>query len=136
MDSKWEPGFAGKSAREIQRRFFLDRLVRRGRHPGRYRYRRSGLDALPGTIVLFQFAGQIIATAILDWLERFDKKGPYGGALYFDPASIKVFDPVGPDVVRAVWPKVTRFGQAKWALDPLSYPEFERQLTGIETPKL
>lgn len=137
MDSREEPGFAGKSAHTIQQEFFLDKLIRPGGHPGRFRYRRAGLAAPPGTIVLFQFAGHIIASAVLNGTERYNPpQGPHKGAMYFDPTSIKVFDPVGADVVSAIWPEVTRFGQAKWKLDGIRFPDFERRLTGVKTAKL
>jgi hypothetical protein len=88
--------------------------------------------------VLFQFAGKIIASALLTSVERFAKPetGGYEGAYYFDVNSIKVFDPVGPAVLSKFWPQVTRLGQAKWSLDPQRYSEFERNLTGVETPVL
>ena len=62
MDSKNEPGFVGCSAEEIQRQFFLKELVRPGRSPGRYAYRKVGLRAEPEQAVLFQYDGRIIAS--------------------------------------------------------------------------
>jgi hypothetical protein len=138
MDSKHEPGFVGCSAQEIQQQFFLVELARRGRPPGKYCYRKVGLRAEPGTVVLFQYAGRIIASAVLAEVERFKKTefDDVRGALYFDVKTIRIFDPVDAAFVRKIWPQVTRLGQAKWSLHPKSYEEFERQLTGVEAPEL
>jgi hypothetical protein len=138
MDSKREPGFVGCSARDIQHQFFLVELARRARPPGKYCYRKIGLRAEPGTVVLFQYDGRIIASAALAEVERFSKTelDAFRGALYFDVKTIKVFDPVDAAFIRKIWPQVTRLGQAKWSLDPGSYEEFERQLTGVESPEL
>jgi hypothetical protein len=136
MDSKEEPGFAGSSAEDVQRLFFLGELLRPDRSPGKYSYHKSGLRAEPGTVVLFQYTGKIIASAVLTAVERFQttEKGGYDGALYFDVNSIKVFDPVGVEVVVKIWPQVKRLGQAKWSLDPKHFAAFERELTGVERP--
>jgi hypothetical protein len=136
MDSKETPGFVGCSIEDVQRQFFLNELVRPDSPPGRFHYRRVGLRAEPGTVVLFQYAGKIIASAILAGIDRFEatELDRYGGAYQFDAKSIRVFDPVDAAAIRKIWPQVTRLGQAKWSLDPASYGEFERQLTGVEAP--
>jgi hypothetical protein len=59
----------------------------------------------------------------------------YKGTLYFDPKSVRVFDPVGSDVVRAIWPEFKGFSHVKWSLNPNNYPAFEKRLTGVEGPK-
>ena len=136
MDSKEEPGFAGCSAEDVQQQYFLRELLRPERPPGKYSYHKLGLRADPGTVVLFQYAGKIIASAILTDVERFQtpEKGGYDGALHFDVNSIKVFDPVGVEVVVKIWPRVKRLGRAKWSLDPKRFAAFERELTSVETP--
>jgi hypothetical protein len=138
MDSKEEPGFVGCSAEEVQQQFFLKELLRPARPPGKYHYHKLGLRAEPGTVVLFQYEGKIIASANLTSVERFDMTAPggYDGALHFDVNSIRVFDPVDAGVIGRFWPRVKRLGQAKWSLDPKRYEEFEQQLTGVETPRL
>ncbi len=133
MDSKETPGFVDCPIEDIQRQFFLGELARPGGLAGRYQYHNSGLRAEPGTVVLFQFRGKIIASAVLAKIERIDAaRGIRGGAMQFDAASIKVFDPVDASVLGKVWPQVTRLGQAKWALDPKGFTKFERLLTGVE----
>lgn len=135
MDSKDEPGFAGCDAETIQRQFFLGELIRADKAPGRFCYRRSGLNAEPGTIILFQFTGKIIASARLLSVEKYKPGGEsgYGGALMLDESSIQVFDPVGHDTIVEVWPEVKRLGQAKWSLDPAKYAAFQKRLTNIES---
>jgi hypothetical protein len=136
MDSKEEPGFVGCCAEDVQQQYFLRELLRPERPPGKYYYHKLGLRAEPGTVVLFQYAGKIIASAVLTDVERFHttEQGGYDGALHFDVHSIKVFDPVSAEVVVKIWPRVKRLGQAKWSLDPTRYAAFEQELTGIETP--
>ena len=134
MDSKATPGFVGASIEDVQRLFFLNALVVQP-VPGRFHYCKSGLRAEPGTVVLFQFQGRIIASAILVGIERFETPEPGGhvGAYLFDVESIRVFDPVDAATLGKVWPNVSRLGQAKWDLDPKGYAKFERMLTGVET---
>jgi hypothetical protein len=134
MDSKDEPGFVGCSAEEIQQHYFLNELLRPTRPPGKYCYHKLGLRAEPGTVVLFQYEGRIIASGILRCIERFEvaEPGGYHGALHFDVESIKVFDPVDAGVIAGIWPRVKRLGQAKWSLDPKRYAEFQQRLTGVE----
>ena len=136
MDSKEEPGFAGSSIWEVQRQYFLNELVRPGRPAGRFHFHKSGLRAEPGTVVLFQFGGKIIASAVLSSIERFSEAehGCFRGAFQFDAKSIRVFDPVDAAAIRKIWPQVSRLGQAKWSLDPKFYEEFERSLTGVDSP--
>ena len=138
MDSKEEPGFVGCGIDEIQRQFFLTELVRPGRPAGEFHYHKLGLRAEPGTVVLFQYAGMIVASAVLEGVERFSatERGRFGGAYHFDAKSIKIFDPVDATAIRRIWPQVTRLGQAKWSLDPESYEQFEQQLTGVESAGL
>lgn len=135
MDSKEEPGFAGCSAQVVQQQYFLGELLRSEKPAGRFLYHRTGLRAEPGTVVLFQYAGSIIASAVLTKIERFEKpEAGCSGAFYFDVDTIKVFEPVTSAVLRKIWPEVSRLGQAKWSLNPAHYPAFLRQLNNVETP--
>ena len=136
MDSQLE--FDGRSIEEVQQTFFLKELLGPERLPGKYWYREAGLNADPGTTVLFQYDGRLIASATLMEVERFEtpEKGTYRGALYFDVNSIRVFDPIGPEVVAAIWPEFKGFSHVKWTLDPEGLAQFERKLTSVERPKL
>lgn len=122
-----------RNAEDLQEKFFLQELPRRPQ--GKYRYHEAGLRAKPGTVVLFQSDGAIIATAILTGAERFaDTDEGYNGALYFDVSSIKVFDLIASGTVSRIWPKVKRLGRVKWKLDPSGYAAFEQELKHVETP--
>jgi hypothetical protein len=123
-----EPEFKGQELKEVQRDFFLRTLKKEG---SSYQYQKSGLNAPRGTRVLFQYAGRIIATAVLIDTERYPspKERIDNGALHFDANSISVFDPpIGGDVVRRIWPNVGRLGRVKWQLAPRRYSMFARHL--------
>src|SRR5262249_30725372 len=123
-----------RSVQDVQQGFFLKQLPSSSRG-GKYWYRVRGLDADAGTVVLFQYDDRIIASATLDRIESFDApEGDYHGAFYFDVDSIRVFNAVGPERVRAIWPKVKRFSRAKWQLTLKGYAKFKRGLTGIKQP--
>jgi hypothetical protein len=128
--------FPGRSVEWMQARFFLGTLP--DEYHGRYCYRMAGLVAEPGTVVLFQFNAQIIASAILARVDQFAQPdGPYNGAFWFEPASIRIFEPVGAQVVQAIWPDFKGFGKVKWELDPPSrYADFTQQLRGVAAPVL
>src|SRR5687768_9033184 len=95
-------GFRGRSIEDVQRRCFLRDLPKMA---GRWRYPRIGLSAEPGTVVLFQYRARIIASAVFLRDEKFDKpRGGYAGALWFEPKSVRTFDPVDGDAMRKAWP--------------------------------
>src|SRR5438874_13062236 len=77
-----------------------------------------------------------VSATLID-VERFEtpEKGTYRGAWYFEVNSIRVFDPIGPEVVAGVWPEFKGFSHVKWKLDPEGLAQFERKLTGVERPK-
>jgi hypothetical protein len=135
------------SVGKLQRDFFLNDLPfssddEDGRDsPGRYLYQKSGLVAVSGTVVLFQYCSSLIAGAVLRRVERFRTprierrdhlRFEYHGALHFFPLSIRVFDPVGEDVVRRIWPRFYRFSHVKWCRKPERYAAFERELKHVE----
>jgi len=89
-----------------------------------------------GTLVLFQYRGFVLASAVFTGSKPFpqpDRKG-YGGALHFDTGSIRVFDPVGGEIMKQIWPKFRRFSQAKQFLDPERLGAFEANLKNVENP--
>ena len=100
-------GFRGRGIEYVQRACFLRELPAM---KGRYRYPSSGLNAEPGTIVLFQYRARIIASAIFLRDEKFERpiRG-YGGAMYFDPRSFRTFDPLDVEAMRRVWPSFIRW---------------------------
>jgi hypothetical protein len=120
---------------EIQQKFFLDGLP--SRPDAHYRHYKYGLRTPPGSAVLFQFCNAVVASADVTEGERFpepDEDG-YHGALHFDPKSIRVFEPVGPDVLSRIWPEFKAFSNVKQRLDPKRYPAFEAALHHVRTPK-
>lgn len=140
MDSVKE--FPDWSIEKIQHEFFLEDLPLRS--DGEYLFHKAGLEAVSGTVVLFQFRGYIVAKAVLKDIRRFEnptvknyngERFVYDGALYFKPTSIYVFDRVGPDVIRRIWPEFKQFGQVKHRLDPKNYAAFESLLMHVEGAK-
>ena len=128
--------FPWRAAEDVQQRFFLDDLAQFPRN-GRYEYRTSGLSAEPGTVVLFQFDRRVVASAAFVGSERYaEPEDGHAGALYFDPDSVRVFDPVGADVLAEVWPdQFPGFGQARTRLAGDRYPLFVARLTNVRAPK-
>jgi hypothetical protein len=126
------PGFRGRSIEDVQARVFLGRLPAGG---GKYRYRSSGLNAAPGTVVLFQFRARVVAMAVFIRDERFDRPvKDSAGILHFEPASFRTFDPVDAAGMRAVWPQFRSFGHVKQRLNPGRYPAFKRRLKQVRAP--
>lgn len=120
-----ERGFVGRSIAEVQRDCFLRDLPRAA---GRWRYRRAGLLADAGTIVLFQFQARVVALATFLRDERDD------ATLVFEPKSIRVFDPVDAPGMRGAWPTFRAFGHVKQRLNPMRYPDFRRRLKHVRQP--
>lgn len=134
MDAELE--FYGATAEEVQQSFFLNDLPTRD-PSGMYEYRVHGLNASHGTVVLFQYQNSIIARAILDSIERFDSpEDDYSGAFYFKANSIRVFDPIGANEMREIWPSFKRFSQSKQRLDPSRFQNFIERLSRIRGPVL
>ncbi|QDU18628.1 hypothetical protein [Urbifossiella limnaea] len=128
--------FPGRGIADVQAHFFLGELATLPRN-GRYEFRTAGLSADPGKVVLFQFARHVVASAELLGCERFaEPEDGCVGAMHFDPASVRVFDPVGADVLAEVWPdQFPGFGQAKTRLSGDRYPEFLARLTNVRGPR-
>lgn len=125
-------GFRGRSIEDVQAGLFLRDLPACG---GRYRYPSSGLNAEPGTVVLFQYRARIIASGVFLRDEKFERPiGGYGGALHFDVATLRTFQPLDVDAMRKVWPSFRAFGHVKQYLNPARYPMFKRRLKGVTSP--
>jgi hypothetical protein len=126
------PGFVNRDIANVQRTLFLQDLPTNG---GRFRYPRAGLNALAGTIVLFQYRAHVIASAVFVRDERFDRpRRGYAGALHFEVASIRTFDPVDAKSMRAIWPAFRTFGHVKQFLNPGRYAIFKRRLKRVQAP--
>jgi hypothetical protein len=119
--------------KDVQKTWFRKEMVFETK--GRYLYRKQGVKEEPGKVVLFQYEGQIIASARLDRVEQFSRprRGRWHGALWFDPKSIKTFDPVDDEGIRRFWQSFKRFGQRKQYLRPAkNYCAFDLALTGVK----
>jgi hypothetical protein len=121
-----EDEFRGRSLEYVQGRYFLETLP--AKH-GRYEFKKRGIDAAAGAVVLFQYKNEIIASATLDRVEKLQK------AMYFDPTSIKVFKPVTHKTIEEIWPKVEFFSNSKWDLDGDGMEAFEQGLEAVKRPK-
>ena len=131
MSDKTE-GFQGLSIEDVQRRLFLRDLPRCN---GRYRYPSAGLNAEPGTLVLFQYRARIIASAVFLRDEKYERpRGGYGGEMVFDPETIRTFEPIDVEGMRKVWPSFRAFGHVKQFLNPTRHGIFVRKLRKVVTP--
>jgi hypothetical protein len=131
MSDKAE-GFVGLSIEEVQKRKFLRGL---GIGKGKYHYRSTGLNAEPGTVVLFQFKAHIIASAVFERDEKFDRPAAgHSGVLHFEPNSIRTFDPLDLEAMRKIWPRMPALGHVKRFLNPALYPKFQRSLKNVASP--
>jgi hypothetical protein len=132
--SQQRAGFRGRSIEDVQQRVFLDDLPRKSN--GRWHYQKTGLNAPPGTLVLFQFASRIIASAVFLRDEKFAhaKRGS-AGVLHFDPKSFRTFTPLDVAAMRKVWPSFRAFGHVKQHLNPTLYAKFRRRLKSVKSPE-
>jgi hypothetical protein len=125
-------GFRGRSIEDVQRWCFLKYLPA---HDGRFSYLSSGLDAAPGTVVLFQYRARIIASAVFLRDDKYDRpKRGHAGALYFDVKSFRTFEPIDAEKMRKIWPAFRAFGHVKQFLNPTLYPLFKRRLKHVTSP--
>jgi len=117
--------FGGKKATAVQRDFFSRDLLETG---GRYRFYERGLDAVAGTVVLFQYDNAVVASATLIDVTRFRRPDEDGcsGCFNFDPSTVRVFRLMGPAQMRKVWPGFESFGQVRQDLPPGRYSAFLR----------
>jgi hypothetical protein len=127
-------GFRGRSIEDVQRNLFLRALPTVMN--GGWRYQRTGLNAEPGTVVLFQFKARIIASGVFLRDEKFERpiRGR-NGEIAFDPESFRTFDPLDVEAMRKVWPSFRAFGHVKQYLNPTLYAKFKRRLKNVALPR-
>ncbi|MBC8106841.1 MAG: hypothetical protein H7Z14_09655 [Anaerolineae bacterium] len=127
-------GFRGRTIEDVQRRVFLRDLLLKCK--GRWRYQRSGLNAMAGTVVLFQFRARIIASAIFVRDEKFARpRRGCSGVLHFDANSFRTFAPLDVAAMRKVWASFRAFGHVKQYLNPTLYSQFKRRLKNVKTER-
>ncbi|WP_075979940.1 HNH endonuclease [Bacillus massilinigeriensis] len=146
MSSREE--FPEMSIEDVQRNFFLGKLI--NNREGLYYFRKNGMNASEGSLVLFQFDNFIIASANLQSIVRYDSpiEGQYYGAYKFDINTVKIFQPITIAELNKIDGSLTRFSQSKQEIDVLYWPEIgslikRKQMTLIaeelpvkECPKL
>lgn len=134
--SRNQPGFGDWDAAQVQTEFFLRRLPDQG---GRFYFPTGAMAADEGTVVLFQYTGVVVASAVLVEIERYKptrtiERMPFRGAYLFDPLSIQTFTPVDAAHLKKFWPKFVRFGHAKQVLSPAKiYLKFKRSLKKVRS---
>lgn len=117
-----ESEFKGRIIEEVQQSLFRDDLPNRKNCA--FRYRKYGLKAEKGALILFQYDNHIIAVAKFDGRENFptpDKKG-YGGELYLKCNSIAIFEPITSDEIKKIWTGFKGFSHVKYRLSSNKYP--------------
>lgn len=120
--------FAGWSIEDIQQQFFLVEILYR-EPPGTYFLRAKGVNAGPGTVLLFQTHGKVIASGVL--IGQYEVSGTASEprkSLLLDPSSILVFEPVDAAFIQRFWPDFKNFSQAKQKLAADGYEGFLRSI--------
>ncbi|WP_223553217.1 HNH endonuclease [Lysinibacillus sphaericus] len=121
--SEDDPEFGEKSIEDLQE-WFNDEL------PYRVYNFKKGMVTPPGTLVLFQYKGCVIASAILEEKVLYGERteGGYSGAYNFVPSSIAVFTPIKSNELKSVWDKFKGFNQSSQKLDVNQFNSFCRLL--------
>lgn len=123
MSSKEE--FLDRSIEDVQNNYFLGDLI--NNQKGMYYFRRTGMNASEGSLILFQFDNMIIASANLLSIKKFNKPvdGQYYGAYEFDVNSVKVFQPIIVGEINVIDSRITSFSQAKQEINYVFKSEIE-----------
>ena len=93
------------------------------------------MNAVDGSLVLFQFDNMIIASAKLSSIERYytPKKGKYYGAYIFDINTVQVFLPITLTEINKIDNNITKFSQSKQRVNILYLPEIKELINNNET---
>ena len=114
--------------------WFMEEL--KNARKGLYRYKTRGLKTSTGSLILFQYRGKIIASAVFLNSKRYEKayiesKTKYNGFFEFDPNSITVFRPISNDEFNRIYE--VKFNNVKYKIP---YNKLQDILTLIEAKKL
>lgn len=117
--------FPEMSIEDVQKNYFLGTLI--DNREGLYYFRKTGMNAYKGSLVLFQFDNLIIASANLQSIEKYDNpiEGQYFGAYKFDINTVKVFQPITLAELKKTDSSLTRFSQSKQEIDVSYWPEID-----------
>ena len=114
-----DPEFTGHNIEDLQQWF-------RNKLPNINYNFKKGMNAVRGTLVLFQFKAHIIASAILDekimYKEPID--GGYRGYYRFIPSSIATFNPLNHLDMEKIWNGFIGFKNSQQNLNMSGYPDF------------
>lgn len=113
--------FLDMTFEELQNQFFNDELI--NDRKGYYHFPEKGMNAGKGTLVLFQFEGQVIASAKLLEVKKYDEPlyGRYKGSYVFDTNSVKTFEPITAVELRNIDDTFKNFSQSKQHIDSSCY---------------
>ena len=105
---------------------------------GLYMYKTSGLKTSTGSLILFQYRGNIIASAIFLNSERYKKpyiesKTKYNGFLEFDSDTITVFQPISNNEFNQICEYEFKFNHRKYKIP---YNKLQDMLALIEAKKV
>lgn len=115
MNKKTE--YENKSYQIVQEELFQGSLVENG---GKYPFylKSKRIKAIPGTLVLFQYGGEIIASAelvdIIEFAPTLEVR--FEGEYVFDTESIKILKPLRFEHFPMIESSVDRFSQAKHSI--------------------
>lgn len=112
--------FDNQTIEEVQQQYFLNDLVYR--QDCKYYYRKSGINSIKGSLILFQYDNKIIASAQLKNIEKYDEiqggqYGEYRGAITFYDETIQVFTPIEVDELKSIDLNFKKFSQTKQFID-------------------
>lgn len=126
--------FPGMSIEEVQKDYFLGDFI--NSHNGIYYFRKAGMNAAEGSLILFQFDNMIIASAKLLNIEKYEEpvEKQYYGAYEFDVESVKVFQPISLKEINQIDASITSFSQAKQEINSLYKSEIEELIEKKQTP--
>lgn len=121
--SKKLKDFEGATIEEVQY-FFKNGFI--SRNKGAYRYQEQGINALEGSLVLFQFDNHIIASAEYIRDDKEKRK------LYFKIDTVNIVTPISGKEIKEFWKDFNGFTQAKHRI-PEEYANCVYKILEIKT---
>lgn len=94
------------------------------------------MNAPDGSLVIFQYEGFIVASAILNKIVKFDNKldDIYSGAYDFEVDSIRTFAPITYDELKSIVPSLKAFSQTKQFIDTTHAQSLEKLIKNHQNP--
>ncbi len=115
-----------ESILEIQKGFFEEHLKKQAQPFGF----KSAINATKGDLFLFQLESQIIASAILEKIERFPEEDAdgYRGNYHFNPETIRIFKPISADEFKTYCKDFKGFNRSPQYIDVTSFLELTERI--------